>query len=112
MQASILRLLQRLQRDHGTALIFVSHDLAVVSDIADDVVVMRSGEVVEPAPADVIYDRPQHPYTVKLLGATRHDRSDPASPPRAAETAQPLLTAADVTKDRLVRGSEPAAGKA
>jgi peptide/nickel transport system ATP-binding protein len=104
VQASILLLLQRLQRDHGTALIFVSHDLAVVSDIADDVVVMRSGEVVETAPADVIYERPQHPYTVKLLGATQLTHARPAQTPQQAHTVEPLLTVADVTKDFPIRG--------
>jgi peptide/nickel transport system ATP-binding protein len=104
VQASILLLLQRLQRDHGTALIFVSHDLAVVSDIADDIVVMRAGEVVESAPADVIYERPQHPYTVELLGATTHKLSQPAPAALDGITAEPLLTVADVIKDFPVRG--------
>ncbi|OPG04619.1 ABC transporter ATP-binding protein, partial [Microbispora sp. GKU 823] len=72
VQASILRLLRRLQEAHGTALIFVSHDLAVVSDIADDVVVMRDGEVVEAAPAAELYAAPRHAYTRALLGAARH----------------------------------------
>jgi len=71
VQASILELLQRLQREHGTALVFVSHDLGVVSDIADDVVVLRAGEVVEAGPADRIYEAPEHPYTIELLSAVR-----------------------------------------
>ncbi|MBB2914564.1 peptide/nickel transport system ATP-binding protein [Streptosporangium becharense] len=72
VQASILKLLRRLQAAHGTALIFVSHDLGVVSDIADDVVVMRDGEAVEAAPASEIYAAPRHEYTRTLLGAARH----------------------------------------
>ena len=71
VQAAILDLLKRLQEEHGTALIFVSHDLAVVSDIADDVVVMRDGLVVEKAPASDIYFRPRQTYTRELLGAAR-----------------------------------------
>lgn len=71
VQAAILDLLKRLQEEHGTALIFVSHDLAVVSDIADDVVVMRNGVVVEKAPATDIYLRPRQDYTRDLLGAAR-----------------------------------------
>lgn len=71
VQASILKLLKRLQQDHGTALIFVSHDLAVVSDIADDVLVMQAGRVVEYGTADQIYSRPVQPYTRALLGAAR-----------------------------------------
>ncbi|MGH3642088.1 MAG: ATP-binding cassette domain-containing protein, partial [Mycobacterium sp.] len=95
-----------LQQDHGTALIFVSHDLAVVSDIADDVVVMRSGEVVEAAPADAIYERPQHPYTARLLGATQHTRVLAAhAPPAAANTVEPLLTVGEVGKDFPTRGA-------
>jgi peptide/nickel transport system ATP-binding protein len=103
VQASILALLQRLQRDHGAALVFVSHDLAVVSDIADDVVVMRSGEVVENAPAEEIYSAPQHPYTVALLDSARHDLAPRASAARRDGT-EPLLAVTDVVKDFPVRG--------
>ncbi len=71
VQASILDLLRRLQERDGTALVFVSHDLAVVSDIADDVAVMRDGVIVEHAGTDVIYSAPKHSYTRKLLGAAR-----------------------------------------
>lgn len=73
VQASILELLRRLQERHGTALVFVSHDLAVVSDIADEVAVMRDGLVVERASADAIYSGPRHSYTRELLGAARLD---------------------------------------
>ncbi|MER9303451.1 ABC transporter ATP-binding protein [Mesorhizobium sp. M0293] len=71
VQASILDLLKRIQQDHGTAMIFISHDLAVVSDIADDVLVMRAGRVVEQAPAELIYQAPRQAYTRELLGAAR-----------------------------------------
>ena len=71
VQASILELLKRIQERHGTALIFVSHDLAVVSDIADDVLVMRAGEAVEQAPVATTYGAPRHAYTKQLLGAAR-----------------------------------------
>lgn len=71
VQASILELLKHLQERHGTALIFVSHDLAVVSDIADDVLVMRQGKVVEQATADEIYRAPAKDYTRELLSAAR-----------------------------------------
>ncbi|HWK63548.1 MAG TPA: ABC transporter ATP-binding protein [Rhizobiaceae bacterium] len=71
VQASILDLLKRIQQDHGAAMIFVSHDLAVVSDIADDVLVMRSGQVVEQSSARVIYHAPRQAYTQELLGAAR-----------------------------------------
>ncbi|MDX6740474.1 ABC transporter ATP-binding protein [Actinocorallia sp. A-T 12471] len=91
VQASILRLLRRLQETHGTALIFVSHDLAVVSDIADDVVVMREGAVVEAAPAAELYAAPAHPYTRELLGAARHGLAL-AADAGPAHAPEPLLT--------------------
>ena len=68
-QAQILDLVQDLQERLGTAVVWVSHDLGVVAGIADRVVVMYSGEVVEQAPVDELYARPQHPYTRGLLGA-------------------------------------------
>ncbi|GAA3680904.1 ABC transporter ATP-binding protein [Arthrobacter ginkgonis] len=80
VQASILDLLKKLQENHNTAIILVSHDLGVVADIADDVVVMKSGRVVESGTADQIYGNPQHPYTVELLGAASHRVSKDAAP--------------------------------
>ncbi|MFE0018571.1 dipeptide ABC transporter ATP-binding protein [Mesorhizobium sp. NPDC059054] len=71
VQAQILDLLKRIQEEHGTAMIFVSHDLAVVSDVADDVAVMRGGHVVEQAPADLVYQAPRQSYTKELLGSAR-----------------------------------------
>jgi peptide/nickel transport system ATP-binding protein len=68
-QAQILDLVQDLQERLGTAVVWVSHDLGVVAGIADRVVVMYSGEVVEQAPVDDLYAAPQHPYTRGLLGA-------------------------------------------
>jgi oligopeptide/dipeptide ABC transporter ATP-binding protein len=68
-QAQILDLVQDLQDRLGTAVIWVSHDLGVVAGIADRVLVMYSGEVVEQAPVDALYAAPQHPYTRGLLGA-------------------------------------------
>jgi oligopeptide/dipeptide ABC transporter ATP-binding protein len=67
VQAQILDLLLRLQQDLGTALIMITHDLGVVADIADDVMVMYAGRAAEKAPKrDVFYD-PHHPYTKGLL---------------------------------------------
>jgi peptide/nickel transport system ATP-binding protein len=68
-QAQILDLVQDLQERLGTAVVWVSHDLGVVAGIADRVVVMYSGEIVEQAPVDELYTRPRHPYTRGLLGA-------------------------------------------
>jgi len=69
VQASILQLLKRLQQQHGCALIFISHDLRVVADIADRVVVMQHGRVVEQGPWQQLRDHPQQAYTRALLNA-------------------------------------------
>jgi peptide/nickel transport system ATP-binding protein len=81
IQAQVLNLLAELQREIGMAIVFVTHDLAVVAEIADEVVVMYAGRVVERAPAVELFERPAHPYTSGLLaarprpGQTRHDGS-------------------------------------
>ena len=66
-QAQILDLLRELQAAHGMAIIFITHDLGVIAEIADDVAVMYLGRVVEEAPVDTIFHAPQHPYTRALL---------------------------------------------
>ncbi|XLZ72792.1 dipeptide ABC transporter ATP-binding protein [Massilia sp. SR12] len=69
VQAQVLNLLQDLQDEYGLSYIFISHDLAVVKYISDQVMVMHQGEVVEMADADELYRNPQHPYTRSLLAA-------------------------------------------
>jgi oligopeptide/dipeptide ABC transporter ATP-binding protein len=69
IQAEVIMLLRRLQRDLGLALMFVSHDLSVVEVMADRVLVLYLGRVMEEAPAEAIYARPAHPYTAALLQA-------------------------------------------
>ena len=68
-QAQILTLMSRLQAEHGMAIIMITHDLGVVAEIADDVVVMYGGQVVEQGPVGEIFYRPRHPYTWGLLGS-------------------------------------------
>ncbi|MBR0655867.1 ABC transporter ATP-binding protein [Plastoroseomonas arctica] len=68
-QAQILRLIHELQREHGTAVLFITHDFGVVADIADQVAVLRQGEMVESGPRDAVLNAPQHPYTKALLAA-------------------------------------------
>jgi peptide/nickel transport system ATP-binding protein len=68
-QAQILSLMAQLQADHGTAIIMITHDLGVVAEIADDVVVMYAARVVEYGPVDDLFEQPQHPYTWGLLGS-------------------------------------------
>ncbi len=61
--------MRQLQQDHGTAIIMITHDLGVVAEIADDVVVMYAGRVIEEAPVDELFESPRHPYTWGLLGS-------------------------------------------
>ncbi len=67
IQAQVLDLMRALQKETGTAIILVTHDLGVVAEMADDVVVMYAGQIVESGPADEIFDRPLHPYTRALM---------------------------------------------
>lgn len=69
IQAQILDLLQRLQKELGLSIILVTHDLGVVAEICDDVLVMYGGKTAESASADVIYNESLHPYTQRLLQA-------------------------------------------
>ena len=69
VQAQILTLLRDLQRDFGTAIVMITHDLGVVAGICDRVMVMYGGRVMEYAPAQELFYRPTHPYTIGLLGA-------------------------------------------
>ena len=69
IQADILDLMNDLKRDFNTSIIFISHDLGVVSQMADEVIVMINGKVVEQAPIKKLFDNPIHPYTRTLLSA-------------------------------------------
>lgn len=78
VQAQVLALLGRLKREHNIAFLFISHDLAVVSQIADDVAVMYRGQVLETAPAETFFSSPAHPYSQLLLA---HAGDDPPAAP-------------------------------
>jgi peptide/nickel transport system ATP-binding protein len=67
IQAQILDLIKRLQQEQGMAVLFITHDLGVVAELADRVVLMRQGVVVEQGPVQEIYANPRHPYTKGLL---------------------------------------------
>jgi peptide/nickel transport system ATP-binding protein len=69
VQAQVLNLLQELQEELGMTYLFISHDLAVVRHMSDEVLVMSRGEAVEVASADELYRNPRHPYTRKLLAS-------------------------------------------
>ncbi|MFN6113679.1 MAG: dipeptide ABC transporter ATP-binding protein, partial [Bacteroidota bacterium] len=67
VQATILDLMRQLQREHNMAMMFITHDLGVIAEIADDVIVMYKGRIVEQGPVLQIFENPQHPYTKGLL---------------------------------------------
>jgi peptide/nickel transport system ATP-binding protein len=69
VQAAVLNLLLEIQREHGTTMIFIAHDLSVVRFFSDEIAVMYLGQVVESGPAEAIYAPPYHPYTESLLAA-------------------------------------------
>jgi oligopeptide/dipeptide ABC transporter ATP-binding protein len=91
VQAQVLDLLEELRELHGTAMILITHDMGVVAEAADDVIVMYAGQIVEQAPVLELFDRPEHPYTEALLGALpqiegdgireRHLTAIPGRPP-------------------------------
>ena len=94
LQGQILDLLRSFVEEDGTGLLLVSHDLAVVADIADRIVVMRHGSVVEHGPARQVLRSPQHPYTRALLAASTH------VPVRTRRDPGPaLLEARDIVRD-------------
>jgi peptide/nickel transport system ATP-binding protein len=69
IQAQILELMKRLQRDYGSSILLITHDMGVVSEIAERVVVMYAGSVIEEGPKTAVFRDPQHPYTWGLLGS-------------------------------------------
>lgn len=71
VQAQILDLMKQVQDEFGTAIILITHDLGVIAEVADDVLVMYGGRAVERAGVDAIFESPTHPYTSGLLGAVR-----------------------------------------
>jgi peptide/nickel transport system ATP-binding protein len=78
VQAQILELIARLQREFGTTVILITHDLGIVADVADDVAVMYGGRIVELASTERLYDYPEMPYTLGLLSSVpRMDRKLP-----------------------------------
>ena len=92
IQAQILDLMRKLREETAAAIILITHDLGVVAEVCDEVVVMYAGQVVEHAPVRDLFRFPQHPYTVGLLGALpRLDRRRPRL--AAIEGTVPNMTA-------------------
>ena len=93
-QAQILDLLKRLVREDGMGLLLISHDLGVVADVADQLVIMRNGEVVERGATTEVFAHMKHPYTKALFEASRH------VPARAAAASDvPILEVRDLVRD-------------
>jgi peptide/nickel transport system ATP-binding protein len=88
-QAQIIELIRTLQRDFGTAVVWISHDLGVIGQVADNVTVLRNGEAVEQAPVLDVFDRPAHEYTRELLAA--RPLVGVSGPPPAEQDAAVLL---------------------
>ena len=105
IQAQILNTIRGLQAELGMAVIFITHDMAVVAEMADDVIVMRHGETLETAPVRQLFNAPQHPYTQALLAAVPRLGSMTGKPPpnppatrdAGAEPPVPLVSAVDIT---------------
>ncbi len=96
-QAQILTLLKRLVDEDGMGLILITHDLAVVADIADRIVIMKSGEVVEAGPAVQLFRAMQHPYSKALMAATSHHPVRNA--PKVELDAVPVLEVKSVVRE-------------
>jgi peptide/nickel transport system ATP-binding protein len=93
-QAQILDLLKSLVRDEGMALLMITHDLAVVGQMADRIAVMKQGEIVEEATTEALFTQMHHPYTRALFDATRHRADLPDTPAK-----HPILRVRNVTRN-------------
>ncbi len=103
IQAQILKLIAELQEKRDIGVIFISHDLAVVADIADQIVVMKQGQIVETGNRESIFHNAQHPYTKKLLAAIPTD-----SKQARGGVAEPLIQVRDLcTWFSQDKGKEP-----
>jgi peptide/nickel transport system ATP-binding protein len=94
VQAQILLLLKELQQRNGVGMLFISHDLAVVAQVADRVAVMRKGMLLETGTRDHVFLHPRHDYTRSLLGAVptlTTDRDQPLATLEAADNAPGTL---------------------
>jgi peptide/nickel transport system ATP-binding protein len=102
VQAQILELLRRLQRELGMAMILITHDLGVVAETCDQVAVMYAGRIVEQAPVRELFRHPRHPYTTGLLRAM----------PKAESTNPDRIAGGAVERARLaeIPGTVPSLG--
>nr|WP_145552018.1 ABC transporter ATP-binding protein [Variovorax boronicumulans] len=101
-QAQILKLIRELQQRKGTAVLFITHDFGVVSEIADQVVVMQTGQVVEAGPAAAVLAHPQHAYTRKLIAAIPNGQ---VRQPAEDRNVDHVLQVQDLRKTYVTGGS-------
>jgi peptide/nickel transport system ATP-binding protein len=102
VQAQVLALLDRLRRELRMALLLITHDLGVVAEYADRVLVMLDGALVEEAPTQRLFEAPAHRYSRQLLTASLHCQPPPVAPPGVARPAVPREEIALLRADRLV----------
>jgi ABC-type dipeptide/oligopeptide/nickel transport system ATPase component len=109
IQAQILTLIRQLQHEMGTSVIFITHDLGVVAQVADEVIVMKQGRIVETAGVRELYRKPYHPYTRRLLSSIPHAARDPRlrDLAKTREPIEGLPPGYSVDEHRLARGVEP-----
>ncbi|MBO6899366.1 MAG: ABC transporter ATP-binding protein, partial [Shimia sp.] len=105
-QAQVLGLIKDLQAEYGMAVVLVTHDLGVVANMADDVVVMNRGRVMESGSAELILGDPKHPYTKDLMAAAPEIPATPADRPDEADRDY-ILEMRDVNKTYILKGSAP-----
>jgi len=110
VQAEILDLMRGLKDKLNSAILLITHDMGVVADMADDILVMKDGITVEHGTADQIFNNPKHPYTQQLLGAVPKLGSTKkrALPYSEAAKPAPVLKLTDVTIEYPKRGRQPA----
>jgi len=110
VQAEILDLMRGLKDKLNSAILLITHDMGVVADMADEILVMKDGITVEKGTADQIFNSPKHPYTQQLLGAVPKLGSTKKRPLPYREDAkpEPVLKLTDVTIEYPKRGRQPA----
>ena len=89
VQAGILELIKNIRKDHGTSIIFITHDLAIVAELCDRVAVMYAGSIVETGTVDQIFTNPKHPYTRSLIGGLLPLSGEPPSRLKALDGQPP-----------------------
>jgi peptide/nickel transport system ATP-binding protein len=108
VQAEILDLMRELRQKLNSGILLITHDMGVVADMADDILVMKDGLTVEYDTTDNIFNRPKHPYTQELLKSVPRLGSAPSRPQVQSKGQEPVLSLTDVTIEYPKRGRVPA----